>query len=199
MLRVGIVLLAAGASSRMGQPKQLLPFDGSTLLRHAIANACASRAADVALVLGGNANVVEEANRSISQFSKLHVILNESWVEGLSSSIQSGLRSLKERHPGLDGVLIMTCDQPFVSTAVLDELMLKFESLEYLVLACSYAETFGIPALFHESLFPDLLELRGDGGAKKVIERYKEHAYFVEFPDGQVDIDTPDDYAKLKG
>ena len=195
MLEVGLILLAAGNSSRLGSPKQLLPYSGTTLLQHAMRAASASKCAPLLLVLGANADSIYQGIDA----GRFAFCVNDRWSEGMASSIRYGLEQIRRLRTDLDGVLIMGCDQPFISSKVIDDLLERFESLEHLVVASKYGQTIGIPAVFHESLFPDLNEISGDKGAKSVIHKYDEHVSYVDFPRGEVDIDTGADYEAVTG
>lgn len=189
----GIVLLAAGASSRFGQPKQLLQYKGKSLLQHDILVAEDSIARYVVVVLGAGADVL---TKEINQ-TKTHVVVNEHWEEGMASSIRCGVEALIEIAPGIDGTILMVCDQPYVTSPLLNDLITAQQKSGKKIITCSYANTFGPPALFHRSTFDELLQLEGDIGARKVVEQHADEVGVVLFPKGNVDIDTKEDYEKL--
>jgi molybdenum cofactor cytidylyltransferase len=192
--RIGIVLLAAGSSSRLGEPKQLLAFDGQSLLQHSEQVALASQAEPVIVVLGSSADRLKDEVADPA----LTIVVNERWQEGMASSIRCGVNKLTELAPEAQAVIIMVCDQPFVTTALLNEMITAFLKTGKPIVACSYADTFGPPVLFHRSFFPELLQLQGDIGARGVIRRHVNDAELLPFPKGTIDVDTKADYDNLK-
>ena len=189
-----IIILAAGSSSRLGTPKQLLPYKKNTLIEHSIEVALISLARRVIVVLGANAETMQPGIEN----DKLSFIINEKWEEGIASSIRCGLRySLNQTNPP-QNVLYMVCDQPYINTDLLDKLITLQEQTGHAIVASKYAETTGIPAIFAAALFPELLQLRGDTGAKKIIAQQKDKMAAVPFPLGDIDIDTEADYRHLQ-
>ena len=189
----GIVILAAGSSSRMGKPKQLLAFEGTTLLNRVMSLACQSSDNPVIVVLGANADVIKE-NLTVS---RAEVIVNEGWEEGMASSLRKGLVEMNERYPEVDGVMILVGDQPYLNKQYIQQLLEAQNKSGLPIAACSYKGIIGTPVLFHKSVFPELMALQGDVGAKKIIQNRKQDVVTVLFDKGIVDIDTPDDYDKL--
>ncbi|MGZ3755920.1 MAG: nucleotidyltransferase family protein [Mucilaginibacter sp.] len=189
----GVIILAAGASSRLGQPKQNLVFQGKTLLQRAIENAITSVCETVVVVLGGNAGAIQPviANQPVS------VIFNPDWQKGMASSIRCGLVELQRISPTVSSALLMLCDQPFADAKVLNQLVLEKTNSDMLIVASSYSGTTGTPALFDKSLFPELLALTGQEGAKKLLAKHTDKALAVPFASGAIDIDTMADYERL--
>ena len=191
---IGVIILAAGASSRLGEPKQLIKFDGKSLLQHAVDAATNSNANTVIEVLGANAeHVLAGTNKS-----NIHTIINPDWEEGMASSVRSGLNELLFICPEADATILMVCDQPFVSSSLLNDLIKTHLSTGKPIVACDYGEAIGPPALFHRSLFDELMKLKGDVGARKIIQQHNEQVTTVLFPKGKIDIDTNEDYEALK-
>ncbi len=190
---IGIVILAAGASVRMGKAKQLLEFDGTTLLQRSIQTALNSGCRPVVVVLGAGNDIL---SIGIKDFA-VSIVVNDDWQTGMSSSIKTGLKKLLEISSQISGVLIMVCDQPFVSAELLSRIVAARKKTNAPVVASRYAATLGVPALFNRSLFSQLLDLEDTGGAKKIIKKFKNEAVAVSFENGKFDIDTPDDYLKL--
>jgi len=189
-----IVLLAAGASTRLGSPKQLLLYRQQSLLQHAVELAMASMADRVIVVLGANAaSIITE-----TQNSKLSFIINPHWAEGMAASIRCGLSHSLMQNPVPQQVLFMACDQPHINTDLLDKLITSQRTSSCLIAGSQYAATIGIPAVFAASLFPDLLQLKGDTGARKLIQQYKDQVLAIPFEPGAVDIDTAADYRGLQ-
>lgn len=188
-----VILLAAGASNRMGKPKQLLEYNGTGFLSHMV-NVITDCKADIMIVvLGANAEGLEKEVDN----NKVVKVRNHEWQEGMASSIRCGLNALLVIEPSCDSVLFLTCDQPHVPASLLNNLINMHRDTGKPIVACSYANTIGIPALFHKSMFAELKELKGDTGAKKIIVTHKDIAEVIPFPLGSIDIDTTDDYKAL--
>ena len=190
---IGIVILAAGASTRMGTPKQLLRYQERSLLRHTIEVAIASVCRPIVVVLGAYAQLIKS---DISQLS-IQIVENLQWNEGISSSIRAGIQELKTSYPEVKAVIVTLCDQPFISTEIINQLALAYHSANQPIIACEYAETLGVPALFSDRLFSELTTLKDKEGAKQVIKRYAQEVFTISFPEGATDIDTPENYAEL--
>ena len=192
-VKIGGILLAAGGSSRLGRPKQLLEFKGKTLIRRAAETLAESTCDPIVVVLGA------EIERSTAELNGLDIAIsiNENWQAGMSSSIISGLRSLFEVEPELDAVVITLCDQPHVTSADFDELITAYRGSFSQVVAASFGEITGVPALFSKQLFSELLALTGDKGARQFIRTHNEIVESVEIEKAAVDIDTLDDADRL--
>ena len=175
----------------MGEPKQLLEFDGKSLLQNAAQAASDSVCDPTLIVIGANAGIIQ------NEVKNLPVVLNEDWKKGMSSSIKAGLNKLLEINNALKGVVIMVCDQPFLTTKIIDDLVEKYLETDALIVASKYAETLGVPALFDEKLFDELKNLNKKSGAKSLIKKFKDQTVSIDFPAGKFDIDTPEDYSKL--
>jgi molybdenum cofactor cytidylyltransferase len=146
---IAIIILAAGASTRMGRPKQLLPYQGSSLLRHTIENAVASVCKPIVVVLGANA---ENIRSQISE-SDIKIVENPDWHLGMSSSIRRGISSIITDYQNIDAVVITVCDQPFISADIINNLVSKYYNTKKPIIACEYANTLGVPVLFNQSFF----------------------------------------------
>ncbi|MFN5337887.1 MAG: NTP transferase domain-containing protein, partial [Bacteroidota bacterium] len=142
-MKTGVILLAAGSSSRLGKPKQLINYQGKTLIQYSIEAALHSAADDLVVVLGSNSELIQ---RGISS-KEVPVLVHAHWEEGMSSSMQCGLRYLIETRQ-VEQVILMLCDQPYVTQDLLDELMNGKKASGKGIVACSYAGTLGVPALF---------------------------------------------------
>ena len=188
------MILAAGSSSRLGRPKQLLEFDGMTLLSHSVIEAANSNASIVVVIIGKNPDlIVKEIDNDI-----VHIVENKDWEEGMASSVRLGLKTMRDIDTELEAVIFMVCDQPYISSSVLNELMIKYQQTGKPIVTSNYGEATGPPALFHKSLFSELMELKGDVGARKIIQQHAHQAETVLFPQGEIDIDTKEDYEALK-
>ena len=188
-----IVLLAAGGSRRLGKPKQLLPFGDTNLFNYSLDVAKHSNARNVVVVYGGN----ESMGQTQAIGNKVVFIRNDGWQKGIASSIATGLQYVLQTAGQPDAVLFMVCDQPFITTDILNLLMEPKNLDGKEIAAAFYAGSFGTPALFPARYFPELLSLEGDEGARKIIKNYGEAVIPVPFPRGSFDIDTMEDYDLL--
>jgi len=192
MNKIGIIILAAGSSSRLGKPKQLLPYNNITLLEHIISQATDASSA-VFVVLGANQDVIHEKIKN----SPVRIVFNNDWEDGMSSSIHCGLSELlKTDSP--DAIIIMASDQPFVTGHLLKEMIDKYTQTNKPIVACSYEHTLGVPVLFDKKFYGALLEMDGQTGAKKIINENLNFVESVYFHMGQIDIDTSADYETFK-
>jgi molybdenum cofactor cytidylyltransferase len=193
-MSVAAIVLAAGASRRLGQPKQLLMLKGETLLEHALRVAKEAGATPVVVVLGAR----HDAIRAAVQFEGAVVLVNEDWEKGLATSIHAGLRAV-EMGANLDAVLLLGCDQPRLSADHLRSMIARFEGeFAPTIIASLYGEVNGVPAIFPREAFPALRALDGDRGARGVILRPPCAVIALPFEGGEVDIDLPEDIAKLE-
>ncbi len=190
---IGLVILAAGESARMGKAKQLMEFGGKTMLQNAAETALASGCRPVIVVLGARSDILKNEIKDCG----VQIVVNNNWQSGMSGSIKTGLEKLLETNDQTDGVVIMVCDQPFVSPALINEIVETFKKTNSLIVASEYAGTRGVPALFSRKLFSPLFDLENFGGAKKIIEYFADQTTSVAFEKGKFDIDTPEDYLKL--
>ena len=189
---IGVVILAAGASTRLGKPKQLLEYDDKNLLQNAIDAAGNSVAETVIVVLGANADMIAK------EIEDAHIIENKEWQEGMASSVRCGLNELLKISPSIDAVILMPCDQPHVSAVLIDDLVAIHKRSGKPIVTCNYLDAVGPPALFHRSTFNKLLQLKGDTGARKIIQQYGDEVATLLFTKGKIDIDTEEDYNALK-
>ncbi len=189
----GIILLAAGSSHRLGTPKQLLPFKGVTLLQHAVSVAFAANAETTLVVLGANASRIKE---EISEMP-VDIVINKQYEEGMASSIKAGIQCMLKKYPHLNGLIMMVCDQPYVTPQHLRNLVDRQISSGAAIVASFYGNRKGVPAPFHQDLFHELLQLEGDTGARKKNEKHQHESASVAFPFGKTDIDTMEAYEAL--
>ena len=187
---VSIILLAAGSSSRLGQSKQLLQVNGIPLLLHSAQAALASGAKDVIVILGAN----EQPHQNLIHELPVSIIANHYWKSGIGSSIKSGLNYLIRKSTDTEAVILMVCDQPSLTAEHLRNLIESFRNTKSPIVASSYSDTLGVPALFARSFFTNLLMLRDEEGAKKILRQFEGQVKTIDFPEGLFDIDTKEDY-----
>lgn len=190
---IAVIILAAGESSRLGSPKQLLQYDGKTLLGHTIQVARDSIARPVVVVLGSNEDLI----KTTIDKKGLHIVVNKEWEEGMASSLRCGIKELLRIDPLTTGAVIMLCDQPFVTAFLVNELASVHEETGKEIIASSYGNILGAPTFFHKNLFPELLLLKGDVGAKAIIRQHPLEVQTVDFSKGHIDIDTTDNHENL--
>lgn len=185
-MKIGAVVLAAGNSSRLGQPKQLLLYQGQTLVWRAAGAALGAGCAPVAVVVGS------ERKKVADSLPDLEVIIlpNESWRRGIGTSIHAGVATLED----CDALIILACDQPHVDATLIRRLIARHQETQKPMVASAYAGTLGVPALFARECFEKLLLLGENEGAKTLLTDQVER---VNFPEGAIDIDTPPDYQEL--
>jgi molybdenum cofactor cytidylyltransferase len=193
MRNVGAIILAAGGSSRFGQPKQLLAFRGESLVRRAVRAAAEAGCGRVAVVAGEQRDLIETELRETPAF----VIHNPKWERGVGTSICIGLQHLLGAHPKVDAAVLLACDQPFVEARTISALMTMRDDAGKSIVASRYANTLGVPALFDRSCFEALLALSDDSGAKTLIESRRGDVAEIPFEQGAIDIDTPADFERL--
>ena len=192
--KIGVIILAAGSSSRLGYPKQLVEFKGIPLLQHSIDVAESLEFDAKILVLGA---MEDEINKKIDS-RNFKVVINENWEEGMSTSIRKGLSEALKFEKELEHILILLSDQPFVTKEKIEELIsVQLKSNKQATFS-GYAGELGVPAIFSREIFSDLKKLKGDQGAKKLI--YKKDLQFgtVMFENGNFDVDTTVDVELLK-
>lgn len=190
---IAIMILAAGASTRMGTPKQLLLYQGRSFLQYITEMAIASVCQPIVVVLGANAEQIHPQIKHLP----VKVVKNVNWACGMSASIKSGIELLNNLPQKIEAVIITLCDQPFVSHQIINQLVDAFYSTKKPIVACEYAGTLGVPALFSQRFFSKLAALKETSGAKKVINSNLNEVFSIPFPLGNIDIDTPKDYEQL--
>ena len=190
MRNVGAVILAAGGSSRLGQPKQLLEFRGETLVHRAVRAAAEAGCAPVLVVVGETGAAIREEIRETSAT----IVENAEWRRGIGTSIRCGLEQMP---PVVEAVVLLTCDQLFLDASIVGQLIAAQEETGKPIVASSYANTLGVPALFQRSCFNALLASPDETGAKPFMLSRREEVASVPFPQGDIDVDTPEDLRRL--
>jgi len=191
-MKLSILILAAGNSSRLGYPKQLIEFEGETLIER-ITTIALTVSEDILIVLGGNTDMIipklERFKNTVS------TIFNPDWQQGMGTSIRVGVEKLAEKS---DLILILLSDQPFISKVLLQNMLQTFANSQNPIVSCVYNQQLGVPMLFDKTVFKELLNLKGERGAKSFLNHYKNSISTVDFPQGIFDIDTIEDVKKLK-
>jgi molybdenum cofactor cytidylyltransferase len=185
-----VIVLAAGASTRLGQPKQLVRLGGRPVLHRVVGEAVAVGGSSVTVVLGAHAR---ELSRLL-QNSPASVIVNRHWEEGMAASIRCGLAAAPA---SAEAVLILLGDQVAVSAEDLRRLIAAWGGHDTIIAASVYGGTLGVPAIFPRFCWRELAELRGDCGARAVIQRHAARLVHVPMPSASVDLDTPQDLARI--
>lgn len=193
MNNTGIVILAAGSSSRFGGIKQLLQFNKKTLIEHVIDEAAGAELNPVVVVTGAYA---DEVSKKIDN-KKITIVFNEHWERGMASGIVTGLQKALIVSKEIENIIIAVCDQPYISSILFQQLSDKKRKSGKSIVASSYAGTLGTPALFSKKYFKELLNLKGDEGAKSLIRKYNNETTSVLFKKGNIDVDTQKDYEGL--
>jgi len=193
MAKTPILLLAAGASSRMGQPKQLLPWGEQTLIEHQIQTLLETDN-PVNVVLGSNSNLIIPV---IEKFS-INIFINADWESGMGSSISLGIDQIIQIFPEAEGVLITLLDQPLLTASYFEEMLGAFQPDTQQILVSRAASGWtGVPVLFDQCYFKELSGLKNEEGAKKIVKRHEEKVFLLEGGELLEDMDTPEAYQKL--
>lgn len=194
LMPVSCILLAAGASRRLGQPKQLVRVGGETLLERSIRLALEAGCERVLVVLGARAREMADAlDGGIASGAGVTLVVNEEWEQGIASSIRAGVLGLEQEQDAL----LMACDQATLAAEHLVLLLRAFAEHDGQRIAASrYSETLGIPAVFPRARFGDLLALDGDEGARRLLRRERQ-VVAVRCDEASLDVDTPEDLARL--
>lgn len=189
----GCCIIAAGNATRMAAPKMLLPYNGTTLLQHLITQTNHLKNQQTIVVTGFYHDAISNQLKS----SQVKPVYNLAWQEGMGTSIRTGIQFLMKEFNQVQQVFILTCDQPFITTKLLQQMLEIKTNKACGIVACRYQNTVGVPALFDKKYFSMLLQLDGDRGAKKILNQFKNDLLLLDFPEGAFDIDTIADYEKL--
>ncbi len=191
---IAAVILAAGASTRLGKPKQLIRIENESLLRRTVRLALESGCAPVFVVLG------YEAERMRTELDGLGaiIVVNEQWAEGMGSSLRRGMEAVLAMEPQPAGVMLLVCDQPELTVNLLGRLRTQHGASETRITASGYADRAGVPAIFGREFFAELIAVEGDRGAREVIRRHADRVSTIPWPEGEIDLDEPDDLARLQ-
>lgn len=189
---IGMAVLAAGASSRLGQAKQLVLFREKTLLQNVVDEADKADVKRRWVILGANAEAIQKR----VDFKSFECIQNHHWEEGMASSVRIAVDKAEKEN--LDALLIVLSDQPYLTSELLSELIRFYRPNKGLIMASEYNDILGVPALFDRVYYQELMKLSGDTGARKLINAFRAKVKSVPFKKGWMDIDTPEDLKRLK-
>jgi len=193
MTEIPILLLAAGSSTRMGQPKQFLPWGNSTLIEHQI-NTLLKTGNPVNVILGSNSELIIP----LIENNGVSIYINSDWESGMGSSISFGILQIMQEYPKADGVLITLLDQPMITTSYFEKILGTFKpGLKQILASHSASGWTGVPVLFDKYYFKDLTKLKNDEGAKKIILRQGKNVILQECDEIMEDIDTPRSYQQM--
>lgn len=193
-METGIIILAAGNSSRLGQPKQLLEFNGKTLISHVIDEAEEAKIHPIIVVIGANSDFIRQEIKD----KNVQIVDNENWESGMASGINAGLSALLNYNNEIENIIISVCDQPFITSEIFTSLINTKNKSGKGIVASFYQNIMGTPVLFDKKYFGDLKTLTGDEGAKKTLKLYPNDLVSVPFEKGEFDIDTQSDYLNLQ-
>lgn len=191
---ISIAIMAAGASSRMGSPKQLLKWGEYNLLGHTIRTALDSIASEVVIVLGAYNELIENEIKH----HPVTIINNKNWNLGLGKSIACAAEYILKRKPKTQGLLVVLADQPLIDTDYLNELIHSFSPNQNEIIASIYDNNKkGVPVLFDKLYFEELSNLDDDSGAKKLLVIHESFVKTLKPPVKNVDLDSKEDYKTL--
>ncbi len=193
-IKIEILIMAAGASRRLGQPKQLWEYKGETLIRRISNEAINANIGHVTVVTGYDH---ENIGKQISDLN-LDVFFNAEWDEGLGASIRNGLKHVLMERPDTNAILLTMSDQPKVDAKHLKKLAKAYDPNRPMVIASAYSSTFGVPVLIDSFYFEELKELKGDEGGKKILANYIKNIVEIPFIEGKIDIDEEKDLKTLE-
>lgn len=185
-----VIILAAGASRRMGSIKQLLEWQNQSLLEHAIRIARTFLNGRVIVVLGAHAETIQAA----IDLNNVSTIFNPDWQEGIASSIRMGIQALPET---ATAALILLSDQPLIRPNLVQNLLTGWQNEPARIVACQYGDSVGVPVIFPAGYFRRLLELKGDQGAKRLLLEFDGSLLKIPLPEAPLDIDTICDFNHL--
>jgi molybdenum cofactor cytidylyltransferase len=193
MTKIPVLLLAAGGSSRMGQPKQLLAWGNESLIEHQI-KTLIETGNPVNVILGFNSNLIIP----LIEKYKANIYINPDWESGMGSSISFGIQQIMHKYTHAKGVLICLLDQPLVTASFLKRMIDAWQPGDQQIVASrSVSGWTGVPVLFDKYYFHDLLEVENDQGAKKIIQQYEKNVILVDAGELIEDMDTFDSYQQL--
>ena len=192
--KIELLVMAAGASKRLGQPKQFVKYKGETLIKRIVKEAIKTNVGDITVVTGFNH---EEIVKEIHDFG-VSIFSNPQWEEGLGASIRNGLAHVLKKAPDTNAILLTMVDQPFVDAEHLFKLVNAYDPSRPMIIASAYSGTFGVPVLIDSFYFEMMKKLKGDEGGKKIFVNYLKDIVEIPFIAGAIDIDEEVDLETLQ-
>jgi CTP:molybdopterin cytidylyltransferase MocA len=187
------IVLAAGASTRLGRPKQLVTIDGESLLARSIRVAFESGVDAVYAVLGAHA---DELRPQLAD-TRAVPVFNSDWQQGMATSIRAGINAALAAQSQLEAIALLACDQPAATGFHLLRLQLLAADAPARIAASTYAGITGVPAVFPRDYFSELLALTGDSGARSILAAHTAHVATLPLMHGELDCDTPESLAAI--
>jgi molybdenum cofactor cytidylyltransferase len=187
-MKIALLIIAAGRSARLGQPKQLLSFKNTFLLDYIINECQTSEVGDIFVVLGANRELIEP---KLNHSTLKDIFYNSNWADGMGTSIACGISNIKDKN--YDGVIVLLADQPFFTSNLLIQIIEHQINTLAKIIVSKYRKGMGPPTFFDKSLFEKLSKLKDDIGAKPIIKQYFNEIETVDFEKGNLDIDTVHD------
>jgi len=193
MNKIPVILLVAGGSVRMGQPKQLLPWGKKTLIEHQVENLL-NIDNPVVVILGNASDLVIQ----VLEKYNTEIVINENWKNGLGSSVVSGIKHVIEKFPDSNGVMTALLDLPLISVQHYHNLLKTFQPGTGQIIISTSADGWkGVPAVFDKCYYDELKTLKGDEGAKNIIHKYKNKTISIDCGVLLKDLDTQEDFQRL--
>ena len=186
-MKIAIIILAAGGSTRLGFPKQLVEIEGKALIERSI-EAALGASTDVFVVLGANRAQIEPKTSTYP----VSIIENANWELGMGHSIQVGVKTVLEK-ADFDALILTVCDQVHLTSSLFMHLIAAKKEQKTGIIAARYQGSLGVPVLFSKKYFPSLLQFSGEKGAKKLLSKHLDDCFGVDFSGGEVDVDTVED------
>lgn len=193
MSKIGLVILAAGNSSRLGRAKQLLDWKGQSLLAHSLGQSSGLELSQRLVVYGARSVEIEPHLKQL----EVPTAFNPDWSSGMGSSIRSGLQAILELQADLEAILFCLADQPLIGKHHFQSMLNVRQVHPGFIISASYKSTLGVPVIFPKVFFPALMALNEQAGAKKIIKKYRDQVIPFPCPEAAFDIDTEADYAHL--
>lgn len=190
MIQTGVIILAAGAATRISKPKMLLPVNGKSILSLLLDEIKQLKPVETIVVTGYYHKEIEQHINK----NQAELLYNQDWAKGVSSSIRAGVLKMLKKNRELANILIAVSDQPYLNAALLQQMLNKRKQSGKGIVAASYSHSIGTPVLFDKKYFTDLQKLEGDRGAKSILQTHFDDIETVDFPMGEMDIDTEEDY-----
>ena len=193
-INIELLVLAAGSSKRLGEPKQLLKYKENSLIRNIVLECHEANIGNITVVAG---YLHEEISKEINDLP-VDVFFNRDWEEGIGSSIRNGITHILSKNSNTTAILITTIDQPFIESSHLKKICTVYQPGKKMIVASAYAGTFGVPLVVDTYYFHLLQVLKGDEGGKKVFVNYLNNIVEIPFRGGDIDIDKNEDLKWLK-